>query len=258
MTSGSPRPLRTLLISALVVLSALSLSADQKKRGVQRPPAAGIVSPPPVAEALIVGSVVDAVTNTPVINADVSARDLGRFSRTDAQGVFRMTVPANTPVVLRISRFGYQPLNPTLTVASGTTSRSFSMTALPAVVIRTVSGAVHQVASDTVEFGYLVPFGGFIKDRIATMCKGDGTPFTPQTNEIKRVAGPAVVVANSPCCSPSSSASGVMLEMRNGENLQAFFADSCFGYAMEVIGLDQAKATLVDIKLTEVSEIVFP
>ena len=90
------------------------------------------------------------------------------------------------------------------------------------------------------------------------MCKSDGTPFTPETSEMKRVRGPAVTVANSPCCSSGGSASGVTIELRNGESTQAVFGDSCFGYAMEVIGLDQAKAQLVDIKLTEVSEIVFP
>lgn len=257
MTPGTP--LRNLLISALLVLSALPLWADQKKRGVQKPPAAGISPPPPAAEATIVGTVVDALSGGPVIDAEVFAASIGRYSRTRGDGVFFMKVPVGVPINLAISRFGYERSTTTVTVsAAGNSPQRFSLNPTAPVVVRTTSGTLYQLASDTVEFGYVVPFSGFVKDRKVTMCKPDGTPFTPETSEMKRVRGPAVTVANSPCCSAGASASGVILELRSGESTQAFFADSCFGYAMEVIGLDQAKASLVDLKLTEVSEIVFP
>lgn len=259
MTSGTP--LRNLLISALLVLSALPLWAEQKKRGVQKPPPSSAVpvSPPPAAEATIVGTVVDAVSNGPVINAEIFATSIRGYARTGGDGVFKMKVPVGGTVTLTISRFGYETQTATVVVASaGSLSQRFSMTSKPTVMIRTVSGTVYQIANETVEFGYIVPFGGFVKDRKVSMCKSDGTPFTPETSEMKRVRGPAVTVPNSPCCSTGGSASGVTLELRTGESSQAFFVDSCFGYAMEVIALDQVKASLVDIKLTEVAEIVFP
>lgn len=260
MTSGSPRPLRNLLITALLVLSALPLSADQKKRGVQKPPSTGApVSPPPAAaEATIDGTVVDALSNAPVIGADVFAQSLGRYSRTSSAGVFIMKVPAGQPVTLTISRYGYQRVITTVNVSAAGLSQQFSMNPNPTVLVRTTAGVVHQLAAETVEFGYLVPLTGFVKDRTVSMCKPDGTAFAPKTEDMKRIQGPAVTVAASPCCSQGGSASGVTLDMRDGERTQAFFTDSCFGYAMEVIGLEQTKASLVDIKLTEISEIVFP
>lgn len=257
MISGPP--LRNLLISALLVLSALPLWADQKKRGVQKPPSAGVPVSPPAAEATIAGTVVDAVSNGPVIDAEIFATNIGRYSRTGGDGVFFLKVPVGLPINLTISRFGYEPSTTTVTVsAAGNSSQRFSLNPMAPVVVRTTSGTLYQLASDTVEFGYVVPFSGFVKGRKLTMCKPDGTPFNPETSEMKRVRGPAVTVANSPCCSQGGSASGVTLELRSGESTQAVFSDSCYGYAMEVIGLDQAKASLVDIKLTEVAEIVFP
>jgi carboxypeptidase family protein len=257
MISGTP--FRNLLITVLLVLSALPLWADQKKRGVQKPPSAGVPVSPPAAEATIVGTVVDAVSNGPVINAEIFATSIGRYARTGGDGVFRLKVPVGGTVTLTISRFGYERQTVTVAVASaGSLPQRFSMTSTPSVMIRTISGTVYQIATETVEFGYNVPFGGFNKDRKVTMCKPDGTPFSPETSEMKRVRGPAVMVANSPCCGAGGSASRVTLDLRSGESTQAFFSDSCFGYAMEVIGLDQVTAQLVDIKLTEVNEIVFP
>lgn len=257
MTSGTP--LRNLLISVLVVLSALPLWADQRKRGVQKPPNPGTVSPPPSSgEVTIVGTVVDSVSNGPVINAEIFAPSVSRYSRTGSDGIFFMKVPSGVPTTLNISRFGYERSTMTVTVSAATVQQRFSLKPTPPVMVRTTSGTVYHFASETVEFGYVVPFSGFIKDRRVTMCRADGTSFAPETSEMKRVQGPAVVAQNSPCCSAGRSASGVTLELRSGETTQAFFVDSCFGYAMEVIGLEQAKAQLVDIKLTEVTEIVFP
>ena len=102
-------PLRNLLISALVVLSALPLWADQRKRGVQKPPNPGTVSPPPAAaEVTIAGTVVDAVSNGPVISAEIFATSVSRYARTGADGVFFMKVPSGIPITLNISRFGYE------------------------------------------------------------------------------------------------------------------------------------------------------
>ncbi len=248
--------IRSIFTAALVLLSALPMSADGgKKRAVQKPPQ-GVPVSPPQAEATLIGTVVDAMTGTPVINADVSATTIDRFTRTDGAGTFTMRVPPDRAISLTISRSGYQTFTTTVTVPSGTTSQRFQLISNPTVQIRTTSGVTYEVDVETVEFGYIVPFAGFTKDRKITMCKPDGSAFSPDRNDIKRIQGPSTQASNS-CCT-SGPISGVTLELKNGERTQAFFTDSCFGYSMLVLGLDHTKAQLVDVKFTDVAEVVFP
>ena len=255
-------PLHKLIITLLVVFTAVSLSAEQKKRGVQKPGSPATVSPPPPptpppATAAVLGSVIDAVSRGPVVSADVFASS-GRYVKTDAQGNFKILMVPGDPTVLKIQRFGYQRLETTVVVPTGNLSQQFSLTPLPTVSVRTVAGVTIPLATETVEFGYLVPFAGLVKDRRLAMCKLDRSEFTPETTEIKRIIGPAVAVTSTPCCPSGSPGSKITVELRTGERVEAVFNDSCYGYAMEVVGLNQVTANLVDLKLTEVAEVVFP
>lgn len=262
MTPGNTT--RNIVAISLVVLSAIPAFANEgKKRGVQKPPPGGIIISPPappagVPEVELVANVRDAATDLPVINADVFSTNPDRHTRTDANGAFRMKLPAASSINLLITRSGYQPFTITVTTAAlGTFVDRFRMTAKPTVQIRTTAGVVHQIASDTIEFGYIVPFSGFTKDRKAEMCRADGSDLSADRDDIKRIQGPATVVPNPKCCD-RGPLSMINVELRNGETTQGFFKDSCFGYAMLVIGLGQTSGQQVDVRLTEVAEIVFP
>jgi len=258
----TPGPLlRNLVVLSLVVLSAIpAFAADGKKRGVQKPPGNPIISPPPpaAAEVTLDAGVRDAVTDLPVINADVFSTNPDRHARTDANGAFTMKLPAGAAVNLLISRAGYKTFTTTITTAAlGTFVDRYRLTPNPTVQIRTIAGVVHQIASDTMEFGYIVPFSGFTKDRKAEMCRTDGSSLSADRDDIKRVQGPATLALNTKCCD-RGPLSMVVLDMRNGEHTQGYFKDSCFGYGMLVIGLGQTTGQQIDVKLTEVAEIVFP
>ncbi len=260
MTPGNT--LRNIAALSLVVLSAIpAFAADGKKRGVQKPPSNPIVSPQPppgTAEVTLAAGVRDDVTDLPVINAEVFATNPDRYARTDANGAFTMKLPAGAAVNLQILRAGYKPYATTITTAAlGIFVQRYRMTANPTVQIRTTAGVVHQIASDTIEFGYIVPFSGFTKDRTAEMCRADGSALSADRDDIKRVQGPATLVTNSKCCDRGPVAM-VLLEMRNGERTPGYFKDSCFGYAMLVIGLGQTTGQQIDVRLSEVTEIVFP
>jgi hypothetical protein len=256
--------LRNFFIAILLLASAVPASAtDGKKRAVQKPGTTAVSPPAPPAtppEATLAASVRDAVSDLPVINADVQANygTVTRFTRTNQNGSFTLDkMPLGVSFNLVISRDGYETFTTSKVLGVATVVDRFQMAPRPTVQIKTASGAVHQVASNTIEFGYIVPFSGFTKDRKPSMCKADGTPFAPDRDEIKRLVGPATLVSNARCCD-RGPAMAVTLELRSGETTQAFFTDSCFGYAMLVVGLDQRKGTQVDVKLTDVTEIVFP
>jgi hypothetical protein len=145
----------------------------------------------------------------------------------------------------------------TITTRAGTTTQRFPLVARPTVQVRTTAGATYPLATETVEFGYVVPFSGFTKDRAANMCRRDGSQFLPDRDQIRRIEGPAKQTTSAACCA-NGPVTSVTIEMKSGEKDEAFFVDSCFGYTMEIIGLDNVTAKIVDLKLADVAEVVFP
>lgn len=235
---------------AVVAVVAMLISASPLLAAVKR----RAVSMPHLQEVTLSGTVVDAASNLPVGKVSVNAS--GKATTTDAQGMFSIKLPKGSPISLVISRSGYQTLTTAVALA-GDTSQVFKITSGPVVTVRTTAGATYTIDFESTEFGYVAPFVGYTKDTKLNMCKTGGNSFTPDRTELKRIAGPLVSVNDAACC-PQGAASAINVELKSGEKSQAILTDSCFGYKVDVLGIDHSSGESVDIHLSDISEITFP
>jgi hypothetical protein len=124
--------------------------------------------------------------------------------------------------------------------------------------VRMKDGTTHEVDLDRVEFGYLVAFAGYNKNRKANMCKvSDGTPFFPDREEIKRIVGPGELARVAACC-PNNNVQTFSVELKNGEKHTAAFADTCFGYTVDLVSTDHVTAQGIFLKFNDIVEVTFP
>ncbi|HUP48029.1 MAG TPA: carboxypeptidase-like regulatory domain-containing protein [Thermoanaerobaculia bacterium] len=235
--------------TTLSILLILFVSSTAAAAGRHR-----IVSLPVVAEATLSGEVRDLTTSGAVV--EVAVEGPRRFARSDDSGKFTMQLPVGLPVTLSFSRTGYETLTETITIA-GNTSRTFHLRSLPTATITDTSGRSSVVDSDTVEFGWAIPFLGYRRDRMAEMCRAGGVKFTLDRSEIDRIEGPAVVTTDAACCT-QGPLTGAVFELATGERVTAYFLDSCDGAIMEVIARDHVTYQLVFVPFSQLREVVFP
>jgi hypothetical protein len=247
MTLVQPRiKLAAVLVAMLVALPSF---AAPKRRSVAHPSAGTAF------QATVKGVVLDALTNLPVVNANVTFGN--GVDTTTSTGAFQIAnaTAFGASAAVTVTRSGYQPATATVSGA-GTHNITIRMNSRPTVTVRLANGPARVVDLEEARFAYAPLFSGYVTTE--TMCRADGTTFKPTFAQIRRVIGPAVNAANPACCEHQRDAQRVTLELRTGEFVDATFSDSCFGYTIDFVAREHNSGQFVFSKLTEVTEIVFP
>lgn len=232
----------------LILLSSASLAdaATQRHRIVNLPTA------PPVT---LTGQVLDAADGSPVVQVEVSAGP-HRFARTGTDGKFTLQMPKGLATTVTFSRTGYEALTQSLTI-NGAENRTFQLRAKPTGRIVTSTGTTHTIDSDSLEFGYAIPFLGVRHDPVSKMCRVGGQQFDLNRNDVKRVQGPAVSTTEAACCTRGPM-TGAAFTLASGETVTAYFMDSCEHPHTQVFARDHKTWELVIVDLSQVSEVVLP
>ena len=230
---------------ALVVASLPAWA--QKRRAVQHPGPAG-----PALNVVITGTVLDNVTGAPVINAE--ARLGNRTARTDSRGKFRLATTIHGTAELTVGRSGYTEVKEVITADRDIT---FRLTPTPTVRLRLTNGTTHDIDLESVEFGYVPPFGSYVKGPSDEFCRPGGATITLNRTDISKITGPAVSESNAACC-PTSPIMRINATLKTGEVTPLYFVDSCTGHGVDFIGRDHVTGNFVYSKFTDVAEILFP
>lgn len=245
-----PGMFRRIAVSTLAVALLVTLPASADKRRAVRQPDAG-----PQLTAIISGTVLDAVTGAPVSKARVTAG--GDFGNTSDAGKFKLDgVVSFGKIFLTVERSGYATKTITYT-AGGTITETVRLDPTPTVRVVKTDGSTFNIDSESVEFGYAVPFSGYRKAESEDFCLSDGTKQVIDRSQIKKITGPATLVTQTPCCG-TKQVQKVTLELRTGATVDAFFVDSCDGYTVDFIGREHVSGDFKYTKFSEAREIVFP
>lgn len=236
----------TSLFLILLFAATLANAATQRHRIVNLPTA------PPVT---LTGQVLDATDGSAVVQVEVSAGP-HRFTRTGTDGKFTLQMPKGLAMTVTFSRTGYETLTQSLTI-NGAESKTFQLRAKPTARIVTTTSATHIIDSDSLEFGYAIPFLGVRHDPVAKMCRASGQQFDLNRNDVKRVQGPAVSATEAACCTRGPM-TGAAFTLASGETVTAYFMDSCEHPHTQVFARNHKTWEQVIIDLAQVSEIVLP
>jgi len=239
---------RTRVLS-LVVLSTLLLALPSfagKRRAVGHPTH---------STTEVSGIVLDSVTGEPVVTARV---DVGnQHVTTNEEGRFVLNnVDLSQPKTLTVDRTGYA--SQTVPVSLGSSvNLTIRLVPEPTASLRKTDGTVVQLDYDSIEFGFLNGFSGYIQSPSEDFCLPSGTLQAVDRSQMKKLVGPAVRVTHAPCCS-TSEIFKITVELRTGTTTEAYFDDSCSGYPVDVIARNHATGVYEYIPFTEVAELVFP
>ena len=238
MTSH-PRPARLACAFLLAVAAALPLSAAVRKHAVR------------LEKLTVSGTVTDAVTGAPLKGATVSSGD--NYVVTDDAGHYTLTCTRTG--VVSASHPGY------ITVRKEALGSplDFALPQTPSVTIKTTKGETFVVDAPTLKFGYSQIFQ-YTSSESPNLCRvrdGKAEQWAPAKAEMSRVLGPARSLTAASCCD-RGPVMAIDVELKSGEKDTGYLNDNCFGYSVEVIGIERASGTAKFIPLTEVSEIVFP
>jgi len=222
----------------------------------------------PVAEGVYSGTVVDATTSKPVIEAEVTSGS--RTVKTNAIGLFNLVIITGRPVAITIHRSGYEDLPLTTTLPTPSAPEvspvvpapplpvtPLALTPKATVVVKTTNGTTMRLDADTVQFAYVIPFSNPATSTVASVCHTDGTADDIDRSELARIIGPAVSTTNAACCK-LGPALAIDFEMKTGEKEHVLLTDSCFGYDCIFTGRDHDSAQYVQVKFTDVASIDFP
>lgn len=232
-------------------IAALPAEAARKRRSVRKTPAQGQLS------AELSGTVTDSVTGLPVVSAKVQVGTASKL--TDSTGKFHLTNvnAVGGSFTVQISRSGYTTQSQTFT-SGGSHTLHVRLVALPTVSVRTIDGTTYELDSDTIRFGYSIPFSGYREAEFEDFCKSDGTAVTIDRSEISRITGPATTVRFAPCCANADTVK-INLTLKNGQNMDVYFVDACNGFPnIDLLGRDHRTAKAQYIPFTTIAEIVFP
>jgi hypothetical protein len=231
----------------LAVLLTVPVFA-QKRRAVAHPSPAA-----PGVSVSVSGKVLDAVTGAPVVFATV--RFGTRSDRTDATGSFKVTSTIYGQADVTAERSGYVLGKETVT-AGGPLTLTLRLQPTPTVRLRLVDGTQRDVDFESVEFGYVPPFGSYIKSDSDDFCKADGSTIHVSRTEMARITGPAVS-ENTGCCG-GVAAQKITMTLKTGETTPLYFTDSCDGTPIDFIARDHISGQVVYTKFSNLAEIVFP
>lgn len=236
-----------LAICVLALLAALPATAA-KRRSVSKPTVG------PAVVLTVRGTVLDSASNLPVAFVNVTVGDrAGVTSREGNFEISNVTVFGGSATVTA-SRSGYNSATQTVNGA-GTHTLTFRLQGRPTVNIRKIDGTNLAVDDDSVKFGYVVLFGGYVASTEENFCMADGAKTIVALSTIKRILGPATPTQN-PCCPTPTQK--IRLELRNGTNSDANFEDSCHGYTVDILARNHTTGDTVFVPFSEVAELVFP
>ena len=243
----------TLRRTAAALLAVLSLAAPMyaaKRRAV-----AHRVRPTEFT-VTISGTVLDAVTNAPVISAEVVAGS--RSTVTDSEGKYELkNVFGSNTVDLRVQRSGYVP---STFVFKPTDSpiQNFRLAPTPTVRVTLTDGSVKNLDFESLQFGYPQVFTGYIQSPSEDFCKiTDSTKINVDRTQMAKLAGPAQTVPAGACC--TGNAQKMTLTLKTGEVMDVIFMDTCQERnKVDVIGREHVNAQFLQIPIGTISEVVFP
>jgi hypothetical protein len=245
-------PTKTLSWKSAIALAALVLTlpaAAQKRRAVQHP-----APPGPAISTTVTGKIVDFATGAPVVSAYVR---LGSgFDRSDSTGSFSITANFYGSADLTAERSGYVSASQTITGA-GPHTVTLRLQSKPTVKLRLTDGTERDMDFDSVEFGYIPPFGSYSKGEFDDFCKPNGTEVRITRAEFARITGPAAPESTSACC-PNGTPQKITATLKSGETTPLYFTDSCIGYSVDFIARDHVTGRVVYTKFSNVAEIIFP
>lgn len=236
----SSRLVRALCAAALVLFAAAPLfAADTHRRAVAHPVPTTVT---------ISGTVTDATTGLPLAGATVTSGQMSVI--TDDKGHYSLTCLLGTDATA--SRAGYVSVKKPV---SGTTI-DFALPQTPSVTVKLTNGQTVVLDFVTTKFGF-VELLQYASGPALTLCK-TGTPdWQPDKSEFQRIIGPAHSVSNSACCD-RGPVMAIDVEMKSGEKTTAYLNDSCFGYVVDILGIERSSATAKFIHLSDVAEVDFP
>lgn len=237
-------PLRT--ISAMIVVIALFTSSLQAER--QRP-----VRPEPPAVASLTVTLVDAATSQVLAGADVETFGQ-RFTADSSGSIVFENLRAKQVVTLTVTHAGFDPQTRSITLAAGSNEIRFLLVRARPAILSLVNGSTYQLDANTIEFGYVVAFGGYTKGAFLDVCSDDER-FTVQRADLSVLTGPAVS-GNNRCCGPAAQV--MKFRLKGGRTFYAVLRDSCEGYSIDVIARDLATGKSLFVPLKEVASIEFP
>lgn len=247
MHSDLSRRLFSLAAVAAFVLAAPMYGA--KRRSVTAPAAGAPIS------AVVTGVVLDATTNQPVPSVRVEAS--GRHDTTDSAGKFDFrTLDGFGDITITAIRSGYESKTVKIT-QSGPANLTITLTPTPTTTVKRTDGTVLVIDTESITFGYPVPFSGYYDNEYEDFCKSDGTRVQIDRTQIKKITGPATLVNVGNCCADRAVAK-VNLQLRSGANTDAYFADSCEGYSVDFIGRLHSTGQFVYVHFSDITEVVFP
>lgn len=272
------------VVFALVCLAVAFGASAGKQRSVK-----------PLDQVIFQYAIYDAATAKPVVGAEVTSGNATGL--TDAGGEFRILVPINRPVGVTVHRTGYSDLAFTVVAsvppsapvsypsaatyaitlpnggstvqvpapppaagpppAPAPTLSYIPLSSKPPVSIRFTNDLTARLDAETVQFAYVVPFATPEASNAASLCRADGTSWTPDRSEFATITGPAKKISNSACCK-LGQVLAVDVKMRSGETATVSFNDSCYGYDIVLSGRDHETAQYVYFKLTDVALVTFP
>jgi len=236
----------TALFLILLSTATFANAATQRHR---------IVNLPTAPQVTLSGQVVDLGDSSAVVQVEVAGGP-NRFARTGSDGKFTLQMPQGIPVTLTFSRSGYETLTESITL-SGAAARTFQLRAKPTARIVTTTGTTHIIDADSLEFGYAIPFLGVRHDPIAKMCRFGGQQFDLNRDDIQRVQGPALSTTQASCCTRGPM-TGANFTLRSGEQVTAYFMDSCEHPHTQLFARNHKTWEQVIVDLSEVSEVVMP
>ena len=231
-------------ISAVTLLSFSALAATPRRHA----------SPAPY-NVKITSVVIDATTDKPIAAVDVSIVNSKTKVPTDAEGKFSMTALGGFSVGVEASRSGYTSQTKTISATHDTTV-SFTLTPTATATVREVNGTTTHVDAESIKLAYLVPFSGYVSSTTGNFCLADGNVTHPDISEISKLIGPATPQSVSKCCNFPIMSMQVLF--KNGQTQTVYFADSCFGNEVDILGREHNSGQFVYFNLTNVAEVTLP
>ena len=247
----NPTKFRSLCTVALATAILISVPAEAKRRTVRHS------APLTAGPGMILGLVLDNVTGQPVRLMTVYAGP--RATSTDEFGRFQFkNLDTTKPIAIETERSGYLPLQFTV---QPNQSRDLTIRVIPTqtISVRSANGQVVQLDTESVKFGYPVPFSGYRESEIEDFCKvSDHSAVAINKSQMKRLAGPAQLVSHGGCCD-SGNAAKMTLTLRTNETFDVLFTDTCEErYKVDVGGRDHVTGQFVHILITDIVEMIFP
>lgn len=246
-----PEMLRRSVVLALMATCLIAVpSHATKRRAVKHP------SPAIVGVLTVSGIITDNVTGAPVINARVS---IGHDSdTTDNTGKYELKeVTAGLPSNLTVERTGY--VTKTISISSGgVQTLNIRVDPTPTVRLRMIDNTVIDLDSESILFGYPVPFSGYREDESEDFCKPDGSTVSIHRSQFRRISGPAAEV-NFPACCTTGRTVRINAELKTGEVTNLYFVDACNGFPdIDVKGRNHVTGRTIYTPFKNIAEITFP